>query len=492
MQTMYSFVYAVSDSPPNKVSTLCAALIAQCDVTKWSNAITCCYVKMNQIKEGLLCLKALYMTHPAVAEDSIKLMLIMTDDNTLFNEALSTYDLDLVLQIAQFTQKDPKEYLIFLNELKGLQEDYCKYKIDRHLGNNKLALLSLVKCERFEEVLDFVTQHNLYSQALTCYQPSSEHFKTLSHLFAGVVKQKGKLREAGLLYAESGHLRESLECLRNTTLSSLTLSLAAKLQLTKDEMCRLCEQLAANLKQEGEYRGAARLLERYCGDVDEAVDVLIEGSLFSEALEAAVTRPDLTDKITEALVVCGESTLTLLNEKIECINKYGQSLVVVRERKMLIASGEIEDMEHSDLYSDTTSITATSHASSNASRRSSKSSKGRRKHERKKYSLKEGSKFESYALQEACKEIVVFLSDQSKLIKDLVTCLIMQGYRGLAQNVSHKLNLCVEQTNLKISEVWPRPAKVVEDEEMPEGEEEPVSVVPQIKLNTWNFEEFAV
>ena len=38
----------------------------------------------------------------------------------------------------------------------------------------------------------------------------------------------------------------------------------------------------------------------------------------------------------------------------------------VRERKL--ASGEIEDMEHSDLYSDTTSITATSHASSNASK----------------------------------------------------------------------------------------------------------------------------
>lgn len=490
MQTMYSFVNAVSDSPPGKVTNLCQTLIAQCDVTKWSNAITCCYVKMNQIREGLLCLKSLHTTHPEVAEDSIKLMLIMTDDNTLFNEALSTYDLDLVLQVAQFTQKDPKEYLIFLNELKGLEEDYRKYKIDRHLGNNKLALISLVKCEKFGEVIDFVTQHELYSQGLSCYPPSCEQFRTLSNLFAGVVKQKGKLSEAGLLYAESGQFKESLECLRNTTLSSIAISLAHKLDLGKDEMCRLCEQLAANLKQEGNYLGAARLLEKYCANVEEAVEVLTEGSLFSEALEVALSRPDLIEKVTEALVQCGEGTLTLLNEKIQSVSKFTERLIVVRERKL--ASGEIEDMEHSDLYSDTTSITATSHASSNASKRSSKSSKGRRKHERKKYSLKEGSKFESYALQEAYKEIVMFLNEQNKLIKDMVSVLIMQGYRGLAQNISQKLNLCIQQTNLRLSEVWPKPATVPEDEEMAEEEPEPVSTAPDIKLYAWTFEEFTV
>ena len=53
------------------------------------------------------------------------------------------------------------------------------------------------------------------------------------------------------MYAESGQFKESLECLRNTTLSSIAISLAHKLDLGKDEMCRLCEQLAANLKQEG-------------------------------------------------------------------------------------------------------------------------------------------------------------------------------------------------------------------------------------------------
>ena len=57
-------------------------------------------------------------------------MLILTDDDALFNHALSTYDLDLVLIIAQFTQKDPKEYLMFLNELKSHDETYRCVSLD--------------------------------------------------------------------------------------------------------------------------------------------------------------------------------------------------------------------------------------------------------------------------------------------------------------------------------------------------------------------------
>lgn len=42
----------------------------------------------------------------------------LADADELYDLALSIYDLDLALMVAEFTQKDPKEYLAFINELK--------------------------------------------------------------------------------------------------------------------------------------------------------------------------------------------------------------------------------------------------------------------------------------------------------------------------------------------------------------------------------------
>lgn len=52
--------------------------------------------------------------------------------------------LSQVLFVAQKSQKDPKEYLQFLNELKKYPENYRKFKIDSHLKKFQLALVHLV------------------------------------------------------------------------------------------------------------------------------------------------------------------------------------------------------------------------------------------------------------------------------------------------------------------------------------------------------------
>jgi elongator complex protein 1 len=46
--------------------------------------------------------------------------------------------------VAKKSQKDPKEYLQFLNELKAMPETYRKYKIDCHLKKFESALAHLV------------------------------------------------------------------------------------------------------------------------------------------------------------------------------------------------------------------------------------------------------------------------------------------------------------------------------------------------------------
>ena len=51
----------------------------------------------------------------------------LADADSLYNLALLTYDLELVSSIAQHTNKDPKEYLPYLEELKAIENDIYRH-----------------------------------------------------------------------------------------------------------------------------------------------------------------------------------------------------------------------------------------------------------------------------------------------------------------------------------------------------------------------------
>ena len=80
------------------------------------------------------------------AEEALKYLLFLVDVNDLYNVALGTYDFQLVLMVAEKSQKDPKEYLVFLNELNKMEENYRKFTIDKTLKRYSKALRSIALC----------------------------------------------------------------------------------------------------------------------------------------------------------------------------------------------------------------------------------------------------------------------------------------------------------------------------------------------------------
>ena len=84
--------------------------------------------------------------HDNIADEALNFILLLVNVNALFDVALGLYDFDLVLYVAERSQKDPKEYLPFLNDLKKLPEVYRKHKIDVHLKRYKSALKHIVDC----------------------------------------------------------------------------------------------------------------------------------------------------------------------------------------------------------------------------------------------------------------------------------------------------------------------------------------------------------
>ena len=49
-----------------------------------------------------------------MCEEALRFLLYSVDVNTLFNVALGTYDFDLVIMVAEKSQKDPKVSFLFL------------------------------------------------------------------------------------------------------------------------------------------------------------------------------------------------------------------------------------------------------------------------------------------------------------------------------------------------------------------------------------------
>lgn len=94
----------------------------------------------------------------------MKYALLLVDVNELYNIALGMYDFDLVLLVAEKSQKDPKEYLPFLNELRRLPVNYQRYKIDVYLKRHDKALQHISKCGMtyiIDAVMPYIT--NVYT-----------------------------------------------------------------------------------------------------------------------------------------------------------------------------------------------------------------------------------------------------------------------------------------------------------------------------------------
>ena len=80
------------------------------------------------------------------AEKALKYTIFLVDVNELYDVALGMYDLPLVVMVAEKSQKDPKEYLPFLNKLRKLPLNYKRYTIDKHLKRYGKALQHIAKC----------------------------------------------------------------------------------------------------------------------------------------------------------------------------------------------------------------------------------------------------------------------------------------------------------------------------------------------------------
>ncbi|XP_056370371.1 elongator complex protein 1 isoform X2 [Oenanthe melanoleuca] len=401
------------------------------------------------------------------AEEALKYLLFLVDVNELYDYSLGTYDFDLVVMVAEKSQKDPKEYLPFLNTLRKMETNYQRYTIDKHLKRYTKALGHLSKCgpEHFSEFLNLVKDQNLYSEALKLYPSSTQEYKDISDVYGEYLMQKQLYEQAALILARAGIFAKALDAFQSSGSWQQALCMASRLGYTKDKLSSLARSMAGKLVEQRKYAEAAILLEQYTQDYEEAVLLLLEGALWEEALRLIhrYGRLDILEtNLKPAILEAQKSQLIFLDSQKTAFLRHKSRLQVVRELKEK-ACENLQDYEapncpELELFSETSSVVTASDMNSkyshSNSRISARSSKNRRKAERKKYSLKEGSPFEDIALLEVLGESVRAVETVKGEIHILLKQLVLFGYDEQAGALQQFLEEVLQLMETSVPEIW--------------------------------------
>ncbi|XP_064620717.1 putative elongator complex protein 1 isoform X2 [Lineus longissimus] len=411
------------------------------------------------------------------ADEAIRYLLYLVDVNELYDVALGTYDFELVLMVAEKSQKDPKEYLPFLNELRALEPDYQHYVIDKHLKRYSKALRDIAKCGKaqFSECLELVQEHKLYSEALGLYPLESQEYKDIAVVYGEHLSGSHHYDEAGLVFWKAEEWECALEAFKKNKSWRQCFCMAMRMNYGPEKMSELARNLADTLKGSHRHIEAACILEDYAKDPEESIVTLIEGCCWEEALRLIHkhNRLDFIESdLKAALVESCESYEQLLSGLETDFDKYRARLAVVRAQKererleILEGGGNFNDAD-ADLFSDISSATGQSVSSfrsssqgSTYSRSSGRSSKNRRKAAAKKWSLKEGSNYEDLALIDALAKCINKVEQTKDEVGSLLKTLVLFDYNNEAKALQTNLMTIAKTMAQALPEIW-----VPEDEE---------------------------
>lgn len=256
-RTMYSSAYEQkkrddsSEFTSNKIEIVCSRICNEFErrsTTKYALPIVTTYVKRNNIEKALEIVWNVRKSElsgstfvDVTAQDALKYLLYLVDVNDLYDVALGMYDFDLVLFVAQKSQKDPKEYVPFLNELKEHETNYRKYRIDCHLKRWSQALPHIVKCgmEKLQECKELIDAHGLHANALRLLSKNDECYEEIVLLYADHLREKRHFGDACLMYERAGDWKQAILQAKNALDWRKCLTLAKKLNYDETELLQL-------------------------------------------------------------------------------------------------------------------------------------------------------------------------------------------------------------------------------------------------------------
>ncbi|KAK5465087.1 putative elongator complex protein 1 [Exophiala xenobiotica] len=437
------------------------------------------------LNAALTLISTILASSPEEAETAISHLVFLTDSNRLFDAALSLYDLDLTLLVAQTAQRDPREYMPFLQSLHALPLLRRKYMIDNHLRKYSRALASLHALSAHDEVESYTVRHSLYTTALDLYKFDKPHRETMTRLYAQHLSSQSHHASAATLFESLGDFIQAypLYALAHRWREAMTC--ASLIPLDSTQLATLATSLATTCADESrDYRSAATIHAEYLDDIPSAARLLCRGSYFADATRILALRglgaeipsiidTALTEKFGEILELIADCKSQLASQ----VPRIADLRLKKEEDPLAFYGGDpsLVDPNAADIP-DNISLAATDASTlggqslftrygSNASKFggtvasnvSRKTSKTKRREERKRARGKKGSVYEEEYLVASVGRLIERVNGVHDEVGRLISGLLRRGMREQATKVDEVVKEMCEACKKATGEVWQVP-----------------------------------
>ena len=469
-----SFLTALESDPSTKVQNIITAHVSK---------------RPPDLLSGLRLVAQLRSTSIPEADAAIEHLCFLSDVNRLYDCALSLYDVPLTLLVAEQSQKDPREYMPFLERLHAIpHEARRRFEIDDHLRNYLKALTALYDLGAHDELERYCTRHELYTQALALYKYETQpqpRLKQISRLFAEYLVSHSRNRQAAIvyeslldyasaypLYALAHMWRESLAC-------------SAFVQLNDEQRKQHALSLATTLaEQDRDFRAAATIHTEHLGDHPAAARLLCRGSYFGDASRilalhglqdqiSGTIDPGLTEKFGEILELLADCKSQLAAQVL----RIEELRVKKAEDPLTFFGGEANtDAAMAGDIPDNVSIAPTNASTTGGqslftrygsskgagtvmSTSSRKTSRTRRKEERKRAMGKKGSVYEEEYLVASVGRCIARVNTALEEMRRLGEGLLRRGMRDRVEVLEENVKSVIELSRNSVSRIWMQDSK---------------------------------
>ncbi|KAG5376896.1 hypothetical protein IGI04_041492 [Brassica rapa subsp. trilocularis] len=339
------------------------------------------------------------------AEEALKHLLWLLDSEAVFEAALGLYDLNLAAIVALNSQRDPKEFLPYLQELERMSEPLMHFNIDLKLQRFDSALKSIVSAgdDYFPDCMDLIKKNpQLFPLGLQLIT-DLEKKQAVLEAWGDHLTDEKRFEDAATTYLCCFNLEKASKAYRECGDWSGVLRVGALMKLGKDEILKLAYELCEEVNALGKPGEAAKIALEYCGDISGGVNLLINAREWEEALRVAFmhTEDGLISVVKSSALECANGLVSEFKESIEKVGKY-----LTRTRRGSAAS--------------VTSSTATKARDLRRQRKSGK--------------IRAGSAGEEMALVDHLKGMRMTEGGKREL-KSLLICLVTLGEKESAQKL---------------------------------------------------------
>lgn len=479
----------------SKVNRICNAfldVLQNRSSSHFQNIVTAHVCKIPPgLDAGLAQIANLRKQKSKQVDAAVEHICFLADVNRLYDNALGLYDLELALLIAQQSQKDPREYLPFLQNLQEMSPLRKRHSIDDYLGRFSKALNHLCDLDAFDEVKTYAVKHILYAEALEHYRYQESKLLEIMQLHAKYFQQEGKFKEAGIVHEYLRDYATASESYRQAHLWKESLSCANLIPLPPTQLQSLARTLADSLVEAKDFYSAATIHLDYLSDIPVAVRQFCKGYFFADALRIVSLhqRPELLESVIDTGLVEGMASMSeLLADCKSQLNAQTPRIRELRAKKaedplafldgdapggadipdnISLAPTDASTSGGGSLFTRYTNRTGT--VGTNATRRTSKN---RKREERKRARGKKGSVYEEEYLVNSVGRLTEKINTVAPEVQRLVVGLMRRGMRERARAVESGMVEVVELCKSCVDEVFQsEPKNSGHDNPIPDGEE---------------------